>query len=259
MMCVMGFHSFFLAAAVVHGLQVAELHEGALESLARHRAPKASANAALKIPGAFENATDKEKEEAERRGVALRGNETHSSAHAAANRDSSASNMSAQIEYTISTPTNSFLFLKMVHTADEYTFYKLDSFTVKKGWRPTPKQNHFLWYAIGPDDDGDVRLMNAKFKVMLTVKREVRLFTTSTWVGACSRSQARCPAQWLLYGISNPNPEETGCLFVFHQSQNFMHHDVPGATNQPYRTNLWRFDPPVPSNMIHRKLEALEY
>lgn len=269
MMCVMGFYFISLAAVAVHALQVAELHKSALESAGRHRAPKVSANAPLQIPGAYENATDTKKEDLEKRGVAMRGNQTNRSAQAVAHQDSSVANMSKQIEWTISTPQNYFLYLKEVHTADDYHFFKLARFRHPKidaGWKPTAEQNHFLWYVVGPDDDGDVRLMNAKFKVMLTVKREDRLFTSSIWVGACSQTAQNCPAQFLLYGVTNPDPEEVGSVFVFHQSQNFMHHDVPGVTQTPYRTNLWRFkgvseDPPIslPSNMIHRQLEAREY
>jgi hypothetical protein len=261
MTCVIGFCFACLTAVTVHALQVAELHESALESLGRHRV-KFLANSPLKIPGAYENSTDKDKEDVEKNSIPLSSNDTNRSAHAVAHQDHAVANVSKQTEYTISTPRNQFLYLKVVHTADDYEFYKLAIFEhpmVKKGWRPTAEQNHFLWYVIGPDQDGDVRLMNDKFKVMLTVKREQRLFTSSTWVGACSETAQRCPAQWLLYGVSNPDPEEADCLFVFHQSQHFMHWEVPGVTQTPYRTNLWRFDPPLASNMIHRKLEAREY
>jgi hypothetical protein len=257
MMCVVRFYSvFFAAAGAAHALQVSELDASALESVVHYRAPVKSAKAPLSIPGAFGNATDKE-EDAYKNGSPLRGNQTHK---AVARKGSSASNTtSSGTQYTISTPGSSFLFLKMTHTADDYHFFELAVFEVQKGWRPTEEQDHFLWYVTGPDEDGDVRLMNAKFKVMLTVKRKVRLLTTSTWVGACAESDTQCPAQWLLYGISNPDPEEADCLFLFHQSQHFMHHDSPAVTDSPYRTNLWRFDPPVGSDMVRNTLEARDW
>lgn len=253
MMCVVGFYSVFFATAAVYAFQVSELHASV-----HQRVLAASAKAPLNVPGAFGNGTENG-ENADKNGVPLQGKKKQSSASASLHKDNSASNMSAQIEYTISTPRSSFLYLVMKHTADDYKYFQLQVYKVHKGWRPTPEQNHFLWYVIGPDEDGDVRIMNVKFKVLLTVKRKVRLLTTTTWVGACSDSDAQCPAQWLLYGVSNPDPEEADCLFVFHQSQNFMHHDSPDVTDAPYRTNLWRFDPPVPDNIIQRKLKALEW
>lgn len=261
MTCVVGFYYVVFATAMVHALQVAELRGSPLESGVHHQALEVSGKAQLNIPGAFGNATEEE-ERADRNSAPLFGNETHGSAHTIVHQDRSASNRSKDTEYTISTPQNAYIYLKNVHTADDYHFFELETFShpaVNENWRPTAEQNHFLWYVIGPDNDGDVRIMNVKFRVMLTVKRKVGLLTSTTWVGACSESAQSCPAQWLLYGVSNPDPEETDSVFVFHQSQNFMHHDVPAVTRTPYRTNLWRFNPPIASSIIRRPLTAEEW
>lgn len=252
MMCVVGLGSVLFFAATVPAIQVSQLRASALRAVVHSQGAKAPLN----IPGAYDNGTNIQ-EDLDKNSVPVRSNKTQSSTNAVRHKNNSA--LSDQIEYTISTPGSSFLYLSMKHTADDYTYYALAVFQVSKGWRPTEEQNHFLWYVIGPDADGDVRIMNVKFNVMITVKRDVGLLTTRTWVGACSETQAQCPAQWLLYGVNNPDPEEDDCLFVFHESQNFMHHDSPAVTQSPYRTNLWRFDPPVPSSYVLRDLKALEY